>query len=333
MLHILGTDSTKARVEAIIENLWEKDISVSHEIIPYDAFANGETRVILRESVRGKDVVLVGDVVSKLAGASLNDRYMQLKLIIQVAKNHGATSVSCVLPFYPYSRQDKPVHAWLKQRSERAPSSAQLIAQELEVLWIEYCITLDVHNPATAMAFIHTKFVDLYTGWFIEEVMDRLWLWKDIVLSGADQWSDKKISSIAKDLEVEYIIALKKRDFSQKSVVDGIHIYGDITGKHVLIHDDMVDTGGTLCRLLETMQEKNPASISIAIAHGLFNGPALERFEKAHAAWTFQKMYITDSIIHENLPEYIEVVDTSTLLSNTLHSIATGGSIAYNAGR
>jgi ribose-phosphate pyrophosphokinase len=81
------------------------------EIASYEKFANAETRVCLEYSVRGKQVYVIVDVMSKSSEASLNDRYMQAKLLVQTAKNHGAESVSIILPAYPYARQDKPVHA------------------------------------------------------------------------------------------------------------------------------------------------------------------------------------------------------------------------------
>lgn len=329
MLHFLGTDNTKHLIEDVIDHLGDE--TISYEIVDYDEFANGETRVLLKKSVRGREVIVIADMLSKWVKVSLNDRYMQFKLILQTAKNHWAESISCVIPCYPYSRQDKPVHAWLKQRSERAPSSAQLIAQEIEALWVEYCITLDVHNPATAMAFDQTKFVDLYTWWFIHEVIhNRMDPRQSIVLSWADQWSDKKISAIAKDLWFPYIIALKTRDTSKKNAVEDIHIYGDITDKHILIHDDMLDTWWTMCRLLKTMKEKNPASISIAITHGMFNGPAFERFDAIYEEWVFDTIYITDTVRHDKLPSYVKVIEISPLLASTLRSIALGKSIKYN---
>jgi len=330
MLHLIWTDITAPIVESIvayIEHTWDTQPSV--EIVTYERFANNETRVYLKNSVRGKHVYVIVDVMSKVWDASLNDRYMQAKLLVQTAKNHGAESVNIILPAYPYARQDKPVHAWLKQRIHREPASTQLVAQELQNLWVEYCITLDIHNPSTAMAFTSTKFVDLYTWRFVQEAISRMDRWDNVVLSGADQWWDKKISAIARDLHIEYIISLKKRAVVNE--VNQLHIYGDVEGKDILVHDDMLDTWWTLCRLLQSMKDAGPKSINVAIAHGMCNGPAFERLQFLHDASVFEKLYITNSVYHSSLPDFVEVIDIAPLLANTILSIYENKSIAYNA--
>ena len=99
-------------VETIVAYMNEiYDIQPSVEIVDYAAFANGETRVSLEQSVRGKNVFVLVDVMSKADTSSLNDKYMHTKLLLQTAKNHGAVSVNLLMPAYPYARQDKPVHA------------------------------------------------------------------------------------------------------------------------------------------------------------------------------------------------------------------------------
>lgn len=330
MLHLIWTNITAPMVETIVFYMKATyDIQPSVEIVDYAAFANGETRVSLEQSVRGKSVFVLADVMSKADGSSLNDKYMHTKLLLQTAKNHGAVSVNLLMPAYPYARQDKPVHAWLKQRSQREPASTQLVAQELQQLGIDYCVTLDIHNPATAMAFTTTKFVDLYTWWFVQEALERMQKGWNAVLSGADQWWDKKISAIAKDLNLDYIISLKKRAIANE--VNELHVYGDVEDKDILVHDDMLDTWWTLCRLLETMKWVWPRSINVAIAHGLCNGPAFERLQKVHDAWIFETLYITNSVYHAALPAYIEVIDISPLLANTIMAIYEWKSISYNA--
>jgi len=145
----------------------------------------------------------------------------------------------------------------------------------------------------------------------------------NIVLSGADQWWDKKVSGIAKEYWLQKIIVIKDRDYSKKNSVNTIDIYWDIEWKDILIHDDILDTWWTLCSLLEEMLKKKPKSINIAITHWQFNGEAFEKLEKIikKSEWIIEKVYITNSINKSNLPEYVEVINTDDIIANNIFSI------------
>jgi ribose-phosphate pyrophosphokinase len=363
-LHIIWTDETKILSEKIVSKLnknlsidipkWilnviEKNMmqinkslnceiitinwafEVSKEIIGYDKFANEETKIVFNESVRGKHVYLVCDVNWKINSSktTFNDKLQQAQLILHTAKKHGAKTINVIFTCFPYSRQDKPTQAWLKDRAKREASSTQFVVEILEMLWIDYCITIDIHNTATTNAFKQTNFVNLYTWWFVQEVINKINK-SDIVLSWTDEWCIKKTEAICKDLKLKNIVVLKTRDYSQKSVVTESRIFWDIEWKNVVIHDDILDTWWSLVSLIEEMKKKNPTSINIAITHWRFNDNAIEKLTKIHDEWMFENIYVTNTVYRENLPDFVKVVDASNIFANTITSIFQWESINYN---
>lgn len=107
-------------------------------------------------------------------------------------------------------------------------------------------------------------------------------------------------------------------------------VIGDITDKDVIVHDDMVDTAGTLVKLLETLHDHSPRSVALVITHGLLNGPAFDRLQAAYDQELFTRLVITDSVYHASYPDYVEVVPTGSLFADKIASIAQGDSIDYN---
>lgn len=334
-LHIIGTQDTKHLVTTIL-TLIQPDFqdTISYEYVNYEEFANGEIKVVLDESVRGKHVYVIGDVNgnqnSDIYHIKYNDRLIQLLLILQCAKNHGAKTVNVIPTCFPYSRQDKPIQWWLKERVSREPSSAQFMIDIFQdLLTTNYCITIDIHNPAVINNSKKTNFVNLYTWWFVQQV---IWYIKkdNIVLSPMDEWGLKKVSSVSKDLGLDYLTVLKKRNYAQANTIDEIFVHGDVTWKNIIIHDDILDTWGSLVKLIEELYKKNPQSIHITITHGMFNKDAIAKLTQLYNEKKFEHIYITNTIYRENYPDFVKIIDVAPIFANTIKNIFMWGSINYN---
>jgi len=114
-----------------------------------------------------------------------------------------------------------------------------------------------------------------------------------------DQGGDKKISGIAKDLHLDYCNVIKKRATLIANKVEEIRVYGDIENKDILIHDDILDTGGSLVTLIDELQKQHPRSINIAITHGMFNKNAIEKLQELHNQKLFEYIYVTNAVYRE----------------------------------
>ena len=336
-LHIISTQDTKHLVDSILAILHTdlQDIdNITYECVEYKEFANGETKIVLEHSVRGKHVYVIWDVNGdKQIGKytiKYNDRFMQIMLLLQCAKNHWAKTINALPTCFPYARQDKPIQWWLKERVSREPSSAQLIVDIFQdLLNTDYCVTIDVHNPAIINNSRKTNFVNLYTWWFVQQVINDLK--KDnVVISPMDEWWLKKISSISKDFELDYLTVLKKRDHSKPNTVEEIFVHGNVTGKNIIIHDDILDTWGSLIKLIEELYKKNPQSINIAITHGMFNGDAISKLTALHKEEKFETIYVTNTIYREIYPKFVKIIDVAPIFADTIKKIFIWWSINYN---
>ncbi len=334
-LHIIGTQDTKHLVASLVAIL-QRDFqdTITYEYVDYQEFANGEIKVVLDESVRGKHVYVVWDVNghhnSDTYHIKYNDRLVQLLLILQCAKNHWSKTVNVIPTCFPYSRQDKPIQWWLKERVSREPSSAQFMIDIFQdLLTTDYCITIDIHNPAVINNSRKTNFVNLYTGWFVQQVITKSK--KDnVVLSPMDEWWLKKVSSVSKDLALDYLTVLKKRDYSQPNTLDEIFVHGSIAWKNIIIHDDILDTWGSLIKLIEEINKKNPQSINVTITHGMFNKDAISKLTRLYHEKKFEAIYVTNTIYREEYPEFVQIIDVAPIFADAIKNIFMWWSINYN---
>lgn len=328
-VHLIGTSETNNLTESL-QKLISQSLSetIDSEIVSYDSFKNWETKVQLKESVRGKHVYVIADPNWQSDdNISFNDKLMQAFLILQTAKKHWAKTINLVICAYPYSRQDQPIHWWNKERVIREPSSTKFIADIIEMLWIDYFINIDIHNRATWMAFDATKFISIYTWWFIEKVRNILSDRKTILVA-TDEWSVKKIDAISRDLKVNNIKVLKTKDYEWKEWITNIDVFWDVAGKDLLIHDDIIDTWWTLCEVIKELHKQWPKSINIACTHWMFNWEALKKLENIKNM--FENIYVTNSIKRKDLPEYIVTIPCDNTIANVIIDIVWGRSINYN---
>lgn len=336
-LHLIWTQDTEKLTTDIINYISDqiKEV-VSYEIVNYDEFANGETKIQLNNSIRGKHNYIIFDVNGKknVNGKTIkyNDRFLQALLLAKCAKWHWAKTINMVPTTFPYSRQDKITQWWTNEKKAREPYSAQFIKDIFqEILQTDYCITIDVHNPASLSDSWQTNFINLYTWWFVKQAIEDIGQ-GGILLCPMDQWGDKKISSIARDLKLDYCNVIKHRHSYLANTVEEIKVYGDIENRNVLIHDDILDTWWSLITLIKELKKQNPKSINIAITHGMFNKNAIEELNKLYNQKWFDNIYITNAIYREWLPVFVKTIDSAKLWGNTILSIFKGESINYDNG-
>ena len=342
-LHFIATPDTQELMESVRDkvqkmldrihesnNVQHRKRTISTQILPiYDQFANGESIATIENSVRGKHVYLFSDPhgswqpEKKDELRSLNDKYMHDKLVAGALKENGASSVNIVLQTIPYARQDKSTP------NKRQAASLDIIWWELaKITWENgYIITTDLHNPASKSSFQWTHFINLYSWWFVKRVIEEAKKEdKDFepILLPADQWWYTKISRIAQEYSIKNLLATKTRNYSKNNTVDDIGIIGDIEWTDIIIHDDILDTGWTLVKLLEEVLKRKPKSIRVAITHGLFNKEAFQKLSSLiiNSSGIIKWVYITDTV-NKNLWEnnWVKKISTQDIISNTIFSI------------
>lgn len=248
-------------------------------------FSDGELCVDFDDSVRGKRVFL-------LSSPNTSDEIMKLMLAIDAARRGGCKDIIPILPYFPYARQDK------KDQS-RGPIGAKVMANMLVVNGATGLITFDLHADQIQGFFdipithIEGKNVfDSEINFIMESNPDE-----SFVLCGPDAGSGKRVKRMQKELlkkhdkSINYVMMDKTR--SKANTIDEMVIIGDVTGKNVIIIDDMVDTAGTLCKAADVLLEAGAKSVRAVISHGVLSGPAYKRILNSN----LKELIISDSLL------------------------------------
>lgn len=254
-------------------------------------FANGEVKVVINENVRGSDAYVVQCVFDPLSRRSVNDNLMAALTAIDAARQSDAETITAVLPYFPYSRQER--------KKTREAISASLVARTLEEAGVDRVLTLDIHAEAIAGFFRRATLEDLHaSGVLIEEFLgmyptaDRA---ETLAVVSPDVGSANRARYFAKALGCSFAIGDKIRDPKTGEVV-GTCIVGSVTGKDILIVDDMIDRGGSVLEVMGALREKRARDIYVACSFAFLNAPSIPRFDELHAAGLLKCVIGTDAI-------------------------------------
>jgi len=323
------------KVSEYIESEGAVDVMGKAEVFE---FSNGETFAKLCESIRSKDVFVFQPIspseMSKDCSddneyRTVNDNLMELLILMDACKRASAESVSCVIPYYGYSRTDK------KDQSG-TPITAKLVADMLESAGAKRIITFDLHSqqiqgffniPVDNLSATYLFVQHFYDGFGIEVIVspDSGGVARARDLSKRINYARRKDPKCS-DKEPTAIAFGDKRRTGNDDCVDLTHIVGDVKGKNVLICDDIVDTAGSLVKVAGALKKHGAKKVYAACVHGVLSGPALERIADS----CLEKLYITDTI---PLPkrvrdcEHLEVVSIAKLLAKAVYNISEEKSV------
>ena len=232
-------------------------------------FSDGEKSVSIYETVRGSDVFVVQSTCSPV-----NDNLMELLIMIDAMKRASAGRITAVIPYFGYARQDR-------KTKPRDPISAKLVANLITRAGADRVLTMDLH-ASQIQGFFDIPVDNLlgnpiFTAHFGERFGDDH---ENTIVVSPDVGSVARARAFAQKLGMGLAIVDKRRQRANSSEV--MNIIGDVRGKRVILFDDMVDTGGSLCGAAQALVELGGATEVYACAsHGVLSGPAVERIEKS----------------------------------------------------
>ena len=272
-------------------------------------FADGELFVRVLDNVRAKRCFFIHD-----SSESPQDWLVSLSFINDALFRSSAAEVNNIIPYLKYSRQDR-------MADPRTPISSSVVARIIRQN-AHRVLTCDLHNPATTGSYT-LPFDNLRAYPVIIEHLKKNYasFLENAVIVSPDVGSAKRAESYAKILGLDVAIAHKKR--AKSNEISEMTIIGDVYNKNVLIVDDMIDTGGTLCKAAEILKEKGARQVFACATHGLFSKDAYEKLNKS----VFDKVIVTDSIPREPNGK-IEVIDISPLFAEAINRITHGGSVS-----
>ena len=271
-------------------------------------FSDGEINVEIEESVRGKKVFII-----QSTSEPANENIMELLIMIDAFKRASAQSITAVLPYYGYARQDRKV-------APRAPISAKLIADLLQVAGIDRLLTVDLH-AGQIQGFFDIPVDHLYAlpvlVTYIQNNIIRN-TGDEVVIVSPDAGGVERARAYAKKLKAGLAIIDKRRDRPNQS--KALHVIGDVKDKIAIIVDDIVDTAGTLCNSADALIENGAKGVYACIAHPVLTGPAVDRVTNSRLS----ELIVTDSIpLKENAAKCnkIKVLTVASLLAEAIKRI------------
>ena len=287
-------------------------LSVTLGEVELKTFANGETYVRYLESIRGADVFTI-----QSGNLPVNDHLVELLIMIQAAKLASAKRITAVVPWFPYSRQDK-------KSAPREPITARLVADALETAGVDRVVSMDLH-AGQIQGFFNVS-LDHMTALqlFAQHCRDKGLSGEQVVAVSPDVGRAKFARRFGAMLESDLAILNKTRPEHDRAEVT--EVIGEVEGKVAVMIDDMVLTGGTLIAGATALREAGASEVYACATHGLFPGNAFDKISKSELT----KLTVTDTvpIDHVNCPSNIEVLTVSGLLAETIMNIFADDSVS-----
>lgn len=245
-------------------------------------FADGEILVRSSNTVRGMDVFIF-----QSTSAPVNDNLMELLIAIDSLKRASANSITVVIPYYGYARQDRKAKG-------REPITCKLVANFLENSGATKVILIDIHSLQTQGFFnIPVDTLSVSCILFNEYKKSNPNL-DNLTIVAPDYGAVKKVRKISEILNISLAIVDKRRP--KPNVVEVSNLLGDVNGRDCLILDDMIDTGGTILKNIDLLKENGAKKITIMATHGVFSNNAIEKFKQFLDEKKIDALYIADTI-------------------------------------
>ena len=240
-------------------------------------FADGETSVEFNENIRGEDVFIV-----QSTAMPVNDSLMELLIMIDAARRSSASRITAVIPYFGYARQDR-------KSASRTPITAKLVANLLVTAGADRILTMDLH-AGQIQGFFNIPVDDLTSRLVFAKDIKRNVGTEDTVFVSADAGGVVRARKFADMFHADIAIVDKMRPSAGKSEV--MNLIGDVKDKHAILVDDIIDSGGTLCKAAQAIIDAGALSVRAYITHGVLSGDACQKVEKS----VLTELVVTDTI-------------------------------------
>jgi ribose-phosphate pyrophosphokinase len=274
-------------------------------------FSDGEVWVEVKENVRGADVYVIQPTCSPV-----NDNMMELLVMVDALKRASAATITAVVPYYGYARQDKKV-------APRTPITAKVVADLLSVVGVSRVVAIDLH-AGQIQGFFNIPFDHIFALPVMLEYL-RPKFHERVVFVSPDAGGVERTRAFAKRMSGDLAIIDKRREAANVSEV--MHIVGDVCGRSCVILDDMIDTAGTLCNAARSLKEHGAKHVFATATHPVLSGPAVERIMDA----PLEEVVVTDTIpLREEAVKCgkFRVLTVAPLLGETIKRIHDSDSVS-----
>jgi ribose-phosphate pyrophosphokinase len=270
-------------------------------------FSDNEINIKIKESVRGKDVFII-----QPTSAPANFNLMELLIMVDALKRSSAKSITAVVPYYGYARQDR-------KAEPRVPISAKLVANLMETAGITRLVTVDLH-ASQIQGFFDIPVDNLYGAVLFNDYVKSKNL-KNPIVASPDIGGVARARYFAKTMGLEMVIVDKRREKANESEV--MNVIGNVEGKDVIMIDDMVDTAGTMVKAAAALKNLGATSVMACCTHPVLSGPAYDRIENGD----LDELVITNTIPIKQESNKIKVLSTAKMLGEVIRRVYNNESV------
>jgi len=242
-----------------------------------DTFSDGESKVEIKENVRGADVFVL-----QSTSAPGNNNLMELLLMLDAFKRASAQRITAVMPYYGYARQDRKV-------IPRVPISAKLVADLITTAGASRVLTVDLHS-GQIQGFFDIPVDNVYATPVLLDHLKRQLNRKEVTIVSPDAGGVERARAIATRLDASLAIIDKRR--IGPNVVAEMNIIGEVKDRVAILIDDMVDTAGTLTMAAEALKQEGAKKIIGCCTHPVLSGPAIQRIKEC----PLEELIVTNTI-------------------------------------
>jgi ribose-phosphate pyrophosphokinase len=306
---IFAGNSNRKLANSIVKNL-----NRGLGSIQLGKFSDGEVAIEINENVRGKDTFIIQSTNNP---AEVN--LFELVLMADALKRASAQSITAIIPYFGYARQDRRV------RSARVPISARVVANILEGVGVSRVITMDMHSEQI-QGFFSIPVDNIYASNIMCQRIADEFNPDELQVVSPDTGGVIRARSVAKTLKVQDLAIIdKRRERANESEV--INVIGEVENKVCIVPDDLIDTAGTICNGANALKNKGAKKIIAFITHAVLSGDAIENINNSE----IDSLIVSNTIdLDDKLKKCpkIDVFDISPVLSESIKRIDSGKSIS-----
>ncbi|MBP7511155.1 MAG: ribose-phosphate pyrophosphokinase [Bacteroidia bacterium] len=271
-------------------------------------FSDGEFQPSFNESVRGCDVFLVQSTFPN------TDNLMELLLMIDAAKRASAHYITAVIPYFGMARQDR-------KDKPRVSIGSKVVADMLTVAGASRVITMDLHAPQI-QGFFEVPVDHLDPAVIFLPYMRSLKMGSNVIIASPDMGSSARARTYAKALGCDMVIVDKER--RRANEIASMTLIGDVSGKDVIMVDDIIDTGNTLAKAAQLLKDRGALSVRAMCTHPVLSGKAYENIENS----VLDELVVCDTIPLVRTDSKIKVLTVAQLFADAIKNITEHGSIS-----
>ena len=275
-------------------------------------FSDGEIFCEIQENVRGVDVYVLQPTC-----APVNDNLMELLIMVDALKRASAGSITAVIPYYGYGRQDRKV-------APRTPITAKLVSDLITAAGVQRAVSIDLH-AGQIQGFYSIPFDHLYAMPVFLDYLRSKYPTEMPVFVSPDAGGVERTRAYAKRMGCDLAIVDKRRERANVSEV--MNVIGDIEGRDCVILDDMIDTAGTLTNAAKALKDNGARTVSAAATHAVLSGPAVDRIANS----VLDEVVVSDTVPLSDAAlrtGKMKVLSVSRILGEAIKRIHNGDSVS-----